>query len=104
MMGRLGGLYFILASFGQIQDDEHLFNDVQLTSLIWLWVKNPGHLKTKRFGKRTTVSKTFGRWVFRPANHSSWHSEDGILGLSLDGLAMNKNFSTFDMPGEPIER
>eukprot|EP00434_Breviolum_minutum_P007928 symbB.v1.2.006993.t1/scaffold426.1/size206518/8 len=26
---------------------------------------------------------------------------DGILGLSLDGLAMNKNFSTFDMLGKP---
>lgn len=28
-------------------------------------------------------------------------TEDGILGLSLDGLAMNKNFSTFDMLGKP---
>ena len=27
--------------------------------------------------------------------------EDGILGLSLDGLAMNKNFSTLDMLGKP---
>ena len=29
------------------------------------------------------------------------HAQDGILGLSLDGLAMNRNFSTFDMPGAP---
>ena len=28
-------------------------------------------------------------------------AQDGILGLSLDGLAMNKNFSTFDMQGSP---